>query len=274
MGRVMMPKNDKKRVALLWAVINADAEDRGAGQSLLSQALIDQISGLVAAFEQTSSRVADAMAHQSQTAKQAEAAAEALQNQVRSVWNQVESRVRWHGVSSSVYPYFQLSLQGKRPKVQGGRPAWLHMAQSLLLGEEKAIVAGYPAMLDQETFSAAKDALQAALAARDSSQRSLQQERKARQALRAQANDLCRDVLAHLRIVLRQSDQTTRQAVLRRYGFPVQRSPEQAQATGQERDISLGEWALADAQPEETADVETVPVHTDDQVEVSSLSEG
>lgn len=148
---------------------------------------------------------------------------------MRDIWEVVKRRVRRQKLPAEVLTYYGLPLSGIVPNV-GKEQDLLATAANMIKGDEKAVAAGYEAMINP-SVAELKVALEAAkkeLSEVAPADRNYDKAEEAVANLRPEADELIADVVDELKFNLRKRDAASQRRIISSYGIQIK------YATGEE----------------------------------------
>ncbi len=213
------PYTDRDRLIFLQRIATTGPQDIAAGNLYVGQATLNEVAVFLTGFEAAMNAISEKLSGRAKETRERAEAVERAGLYTRDLWEVLKRRVRRLDQPAEVLTFYQLPLDGTVPKPTT-QEEWLSFAAQVVLGDARAVAAGYPPMVNP---SAAE--LQAALQAAVSeaadvalADRAYDQAQEAVEALRSPADALIAEVVDQLRFNLRKKDAPSQRRVMRTYG--------------------------------------------------------
>jgi len=219
MPKYKPPRSNLGRSSFLAQALDTGTKDRTAGNNFISQESLDNITNLLPSLEIAVSQVGSRLSVRAKEIRERASAVGKTKRYLRDLWVVLKRRVERLEQPAEVLTYYQLPLDGLTPNPTA-QDEWLMLAEQVVKGDDRAVLAGYPPMTNP---SAAELAEVLAAAKKEShdvamADREYDQAQETMAALRPQAAELIAEVMAELRFNLRKKDAPSQRRIMRSYG--------------------------------------------------------
>lgn len=229
MSKINLPSNDADRLALLEQALTAA---RANANALLPTQTVAQIEEQIGAFVEARHAITQARAAQREARAAATQAMQMLNEYIHQIWQTVVTQVRWQRLSSAVFTYYQLSVEGSGPP-RSADANWIDIAKRLLAGAEQATAAGFTVdRVDLETLQHALDQAQTTLVAVTQTRNTLVKAQQQLMQQRKAVQLLIGHLVSDLRYALRDVTPVHRRQTMRVYGVRFRYDENGTEATG------------------------------------------
>ena len=219
MGTYRAPDSDVERITFLRQTAVAGSQEMAKGNRYVRQEILDAIRAFLPEYEAAVQAVDARLSARVQANGERTAVLGELRVCTRQFWGVLRKRVRRAHQPAAVLAFYGLPVEGRTPNpAVGGQ--WLALASAVIAGDEAAVAAGYPAMVNPSAeelrgLLAVAQAGTEGVAVADRDHLAVQ---NAVAALRLRADGLIAEVVADLRYHLRGLEPARRRRVMRSYG--------------------------------------------------------
>lgn len=222
MAEIQLPTNDNARSQLLKKCIHAatQQEEHLSEQALVPGELISKGNELLPLFNDKLSDVNSLLSHRSKEVAEKQDALLRLNTWLRDFWEVLRRRTNRLDQPAQVLTFYQLPLDGITPKLSKEKDL-LEIAQRVVDGDMAAIEAGYPAMVNPSAGELKEVLDKAWKEVNDvpAADKAYDQAQESIAGLRAEVDELIRDIYDYMNFNLRKKDVASRRRILQNYGF-------------------------------------------------------
>ena len=219
MPTLVPPRNDADRHAFLQHALTRGQADAVAGKNYLSADTLLALAPITTAFAVAYTGLSDSKSARSLEIYERGEAFSKLQTYVRDLWEGLRRRANRMDEPAQVLTFYGLPLDGSTPR-NISTEGWLSFAAVVVVGDAKAVVAGYPAMSNPTAAEVDVVLQQAKVESEeaDAADRHFDEQQEALAELRQEADLMAEGVVKELRFTLWRKEVTSQRRIMRTYG--------------------------------------------------------
>ena len=220
MAKINLPTSDNARSQLIQKCLHNESQIEDDSQRLLPADIIERGTALLSPYNSKLNAIGSLLSTRSIEVQEKKAAMNRLTTYLRDYWEVLRRRTNRLDHPVQVLTFYQLPLDGNTPPISREKDL-LNIANRAIEGDTQAVNAGYPAMVNP-TAAEVKEVLDVAWKEVNDvppADRAYDQALESIADLRAQADELIRDIHDYLNFVLRKKDAASRRRIIQTYGF-------------------------------------------------------
>jgi len=219
MAEYVAARSHADRLLFLLRSADTGQKDINAGRNYVTQATVDAVNAQLLPYQLVVNAIPAASAGRSKEIRERNEAVARVSTFTRDLWEVLKRRTARNGHPAEVLAYYGLPLDGIVPKPITP-DQWLLAANTCVMGDADAVLAGYPAMANPSAAELMVEVLAATTEASEVSEadRTHDEALAAADAMVANVNLVIEDVMAELRFNTRRMDYPSQRRIQRTYG--------------------------------------------------------
>lgn len=238
MPQLQYPKTNSARLLLLERVVKTGNEDLAAGRAYVPENFINEAQRYAEQLRPKVEKLAELRSQRGMEVEEKNTAMESLERYVCDFWEVLKRRIVREGQPLSLLDLYGLSRSGDNPK--GGTAAeWIERATQLVVGDAKAMEAGYELMSNPSAaqMQEKRDAAQSELDDIDMADRELDLLQNELGQIATHTDNLIRAIRAQLNAALYNLPYDDIRRIKRTYGFTYYTEPEEQEEAEQPQPV-------------------------------------
>ncbi len=219
MATVQYPTNDTARLVALQTAQKTFQSDMESGRTHLMSDTANSITTFLPSYTTKVASIEESRGVRMGEIAEKNSALSALKMYIQHSWHSVKNRVDRLEEPVTVLLNYDLPASGLVPPLSSS-PELTVIADRLIAGDTKAVAAGFAPLVNPtaEELSAINEVAKKELADVPAADRAVDEAEEALATLRAQADELIRDITADLNYTLRREEEASRRRIMRSYG--------------------------------------------------------